>query len=98
MMRWSRPEILNAVRELSQYMSGTSSAHVKAMYQTMKYCVGSPKRGLLLKPIGEWDRNPTYEFVITGRSDSDYIEGYRYAKERERNFDFLEWVSYPHTQ
>jgi hypothetical protein len=42
MMRWSRPEILNAVRELSRYMSGASLAHVKAMQQTMKYCVGSP--------------------------------------------------------
>jgi hypothetical protein len=74
MMRWSRPEILNAVRELSQYMSGASLAHVKAMQRTMKYCVGSPERGLLLKVIGEWDGNPSYEFVITGRSDSDYAK------------------------
>jgi hypothetical protein len=44
------------------------------MHQTMKYCVGSPERGLLLKPIGEWDGNPSYEFVITGRLDSDYAE------------------------
>ena len=50
MMRWSRPEILNAVRELSRYMSGASHAHVKALYRTMKYCVGTPNRGLLLKP------------------------------------------------
>jgi hypothetical protein len=74
MMRWSRPEILNAVRELSRYMSGTSLAHIKVMHRTMKYCVGSPERGLLLKPIGEWDGNPSYEFVITGRSDSDYAK------------------------
>jgi hypothetical protein len=40
----------------------------------MKYCVGSPKRGLLLKPIGEWDGNLSYEFVITGRLDSDYVK------------------------
>jgi hypothetical protein len=74
MMRWSRPEILNAVRELSRYMSGASLAHVKAMHRTMKYCVGSPDRGLLLKPIGKRDRNLTYKFVITGRSDSDYAK------------------------
>jgi hypothetical protein len=74
MMRWSRPEILNAVRELSRCMSGASLAHVKAMHRTMKYCVGSADCGLLLKPIGRWDRNPSYEFVITGRSDSDYAK------------------------
>jgi hypothetical protein len=70
MMRWSRPEILYAVRKLSQYMPGASLAHAKAMHRTMKYCVGSPERGLLLKPVGKWDGNPSYEFVITGRSDS----------------------------
>jgi hypothetical protein len=36
--------------------------------------VGSPERGLLLKPIGKWVGNPSYEFVITGRSDSDYAK------------------------
>ncbi len=74
MMRWSRPEILNAVREESRYMSGASLAHVKAMHRTMKYCVGTPERGLLLKPVGKWDGNPSYEFVISGRSDSDYAK------------------------
>jgi hypothetical protein len=88
----SQPEILNAVRELSRYMPGASLAHVKAMHRTIKYCVGSSEHGLLLKPIREWDGNPSYEFVITGRSDSDY------AKERERNFNFSEWVSDPHAQ
>jgi hypothetical protein len=74
MMRWSRPEVLNATRELSRYMSGASMAHVKAMHRTMKYCIGTASRGLLLKPTEEWDGDPAYEFVITGRSDSDYAK------------------------
>ncbi len=74
MMRWSRPEIVNAVRELSRYMSGASPAHVKAMHRTMKYCIGTSERGLLLKPTCKWDGNPAHEFVITGRSDSDYAK------------------------
>ena len=74
LMRWSRPEILNAVRELSRYMSGASKAHVKAMHRTMKYCVGMPESGLLLNPTGYWDGDPSYEFVILGRSDSDYAK------------------------
>jgi hypothetical protein len=74
MMRWSRPEILNSVRELSRYMSGASMAHVKAMHRTMKYCIGKAKRGLLLKPNCGWNGDPSFEFVITGRSDSDYAK------------------------
>jgi hypothetical protein len=74
MMRWSRPEVLNAVQELLRYMAGASMAHVKAMHRTMKYCIGTASRGLLLKPNGEWDGDPAYEFVITGRSDSDYAK------------------------
>jgi len=36
MMRWSRPEIYNAVRDLSRYMTtGTTHEHVKAMERVM---------------------------------------------------------------
>jgi hypothetical protein len=41
----------------------------------MKYCVGTPNRGLLLKPNKKWDEHdPSFEFVITGRSDSDFAK------------------------
>jgi hypothetical protein len=50
MMKWTRPEILNAVRELSRFMMSAATAHLKEMYRAMKYCVGTPNRGLLLKP------------------------------------------------
>jgi hypothetical protein len=78
MMKWTRPEILNAVRELSRFMSGAAAAHMKAMYRVMNYCVATPKRGLLLKPNMKWNGDPNFEFVIKGRSDSDY------AKDPER--------------
>ena len=74
MMKWSRPEVLNAVRELSRFMVGAAYAHMKAMYCVMTYCVGTPNRGLLLKPNQKWDGNPNFEFIITGRSDSDYAK------------------------
>jgi hypothetical protein len=72
MMRWSRPEILNPVRELSRYMKTASDAHMQALYRVLKYCVATPKRGLLLKPTGIWDGDPNYEFRIEGVSDSNY--------------------------
>ena len=79
MMKRSRPEILNAVRELSKFMStGASEIHMVAMYRLMKYLVGMPKRGLLLNPVGECENDPNFKFTIAGLSDSDY------AKDPER--------------
>jgi hypothetical protein len=36
-------------------------------------------RGLFLKPTMKWDKNPNFEFKITGRLDSDF------AKDLERH-------------
>jgi hypothetical protein len=52
MMRWSRPEILNPVRELSRFMKVASRAHMQALHRLLRYCVATPHRGLLLKPFG----------------------------------------------
>ena len=90
MMRWTRPEIQNSVRELSKYMSGATLAHVKAMHRVMDYCVATPKRGLLLKPERTWDGSPDFEFVITGRSDSDYAKDTDTRKSVSGSAVFLE--------
>ena len=56
LMKWSRPETLNAVRDLSRFMTtGASLAHKKAMETVMKYAVSTPERGLLLKPNAVWN-------------------------------------------
>jgi hypothetical protein len=45
-----------------------------------KYCVGTPNRGLFLKPTMKWDKDPNFEFeILVGRSDSDF------AKDPERH-------------
>jgi hypothetical protein len=74
LMRWSRPEIMNSVRELSRFMQEASKAHLTAMYRVMKYCVGTPKRGLMIKPTEFWDGDKKFEFIISGRSDSDFAK------------------------
>lgn len=75
MMRWSRPDILNAVRELSKFMSGASEAHVVAMKRVMKYCVATPERGLELKPTRKWNgKDREFRFRIKGMSDSEYAK------------------------
>ena len=54
MMRWSRPEIYNAVRELLQFMTiGASNIHMKAMERVMSYCLTTRNRGLLIEPTLE---------------------------------------------
>jgi hypothetical protein len=67
MMRWTRPEILNSVRELSRAMAGAALNHVQAMRRVMKYCVSTPDRGLLLKPTGIWDGGRNLNSLSTAR-------------------------------
>ena len=57
-MHWSRPEIYNAVRELSGFMMiGASKYHMLAMEKVMNYCLATRERGLLLEPTQVWDGN-----------------------------------------
>ena len=72
MMKWSRPEILNAVRDLSRHMQSAVPAHLDAMHRVMKCCIGTASRGLELKPNEKWDGNPNFKFKIKGKADSNY--------------------------
>jgi hypothetical protein len=75
LMKWSRPEILNAVQELSRFMTGAAKAHVKAMYRVMNYCLDTPKCGLVLQPKRHCaDGGKDFEFEISGLADSDYAK------------------------
>jgi hypothetical protein len=46
MMRWSRPDVLNAVRECSKFMSGAWENHMGAMQRIMRYVVNTAARVL----------------------------------------------------
>jgi hypothetical protein len=72
MMRWSRPDVLNSIRELSKHMTAATQTHLKAMYRAMTYCVHTKDRGLTLKPNRTWSRSPNHEFVIKGQADASY--------------------------
>ena len=65
MMRWSRLEIYNSVRDLSRYMTaGTTHEHVKAMDRVMNYCLSTRERGLKLRPDAKWNGNPEFKLRI----------------------------------
>ena len=72
-MRYSRPDILNAVRELSKWMSdGATIDHMKVMRQTMNYVIHTKNRGLCLQPDMRIKDPKVDYFTIKGRSDSNY--------------------------
>jgi hypothetical protein len=73
-MRWSRPEVMNAVQDFSRYMQAARRSHNKALNQIMMYCVGTPLRGLLLMPTEMWDGSAVFQFIINGLSDSEYAK------------------------
>eukprot|EP00804_Cyclotella_cryptica_P028830 CCRYP_019720-RA/>CCRYP_019720-RA protein AED:0.58 eAED:0.63 QI:0/0/0/0.5/1/1/4/0/888 len=69
----SRPDIANAVRELSRHCHDPTEAHWEAMCDCIRYVRATPTRGLLLKPSGSWDgKDRNFKFKIRGRSDSNY--------------------------
>ena len=70
--RWSRPEMNNAVRDLSRYNSNGSEEHIQAMHQAMRYALSTPERGLTLAPTAEWNGSPEFEFTIWGAADASY--------------------------
>ncbi len=69
--RWTRPDILFAVRSLAKFNGRASEAHMKALYRVMKFVLATKERGLFLKPE-QWTTRETKKFVVTGYSDSDY--------------------------
>jgi len=73
--KYSKPGILNAVRELSRFGGSPTLAHYKAMLRVMRYCVDTKEEGLVIQPNKEWDgKDNKFEFEITGESDSDFAK------------------------
>ena len=73
--RWSRPDIINTVRELSHFTARTQRAHIESMNIVMDYCVGTMEKGLILNPKGKWDgKKDGTKIQIVGKSDSDYAK------------------------
>ena len=69
----SRPDINNAVRDLARHSHAPNQGHWNAMCYCIRYVRATPERGLVLRPSGEWDgKDRSFQFVIRGRSDSNY--------------------------
>ncbi len=50
-----KPEMYNAVQDLSWYMHEATKDHYKAMLRVLKYSVDMADQGLVLKPNRTWN-------------------------------------------
>ena len=66
LVKHSRPDIANAVRELSKVADGATEAHWKALLRVIKYVLSTENYGLKIKPTLKEN------FYMEGISDSEY--------------------------
>jgi hypothetical protein len=71
-MQWSRPDIYNAGRSLAWYMHAPNKSHWKALHYCLAYIMGTSNRGLVIRPSRLWNGSKDFEFIIHGRSNSNY--------------------------
>ena len=68
LVKHSRPEISNAVRELFKVGDGATKSHWKDLMRTIKYVIDTKFRGLKVEP--KYPENLTY--TLEGITDSEY--------------------------
>jgi hypothetical protein len=77
LVRWTRPECWNPVRDLTRYMTAANGAHITAMHRVMKYLVSTKEKGLYIEPTKRWDgKDRNFEFEIGGEADSNYASAH----------------------
>jgi hypothetical protein len=67
LVKHSRPDISNAVRELSKVADGATPRHWKTMTRSIKYVLYTENYGLKIKPV-----KTQVMFTLEGISDSEY--------------------------
>ena len=67
LVKHSRPDISNAVRELSKVADGATLAHWKALTRTIKYVIDTKNYALKIQPTQKYQN-----FHLEGISDSEY--------------------------
>jgi hypothetical protein len=69
LIKHSRPDIANAVRELTKCLTGAHPAALKEMYRVIKFVLDTSSMGLLMEPKMEKGK---LVFKLVGYSDSDW--------------------------
>jgi hypothetical protein len=50
LVKHSRPDLSNAVRELSKVMDGATKEHLRFLFRAIKYVLSTKERGIMVKP------------------------------------------------
>ena len=76
LVRWTRPEVANSVRELTRGMTRASPAHIKGMEREMAHLIATKNRGRIIKPNRKIDPDKLKEtkLIIDGGADADYAK------------------------
>ena len=64
LLKYSRPELSNTIRELSRYLSGPSEKNKKELIKIMKWIIDNPDIGLRIKPKIEFNEKGEIIFEI----------------------------------
>jgi hypothetical protein len=91
-MRYSKPEMYNAVQDLSCHMHKATQDHFKAMLCILKYSLDTVEQGLVLKPNRKWDSSRSHKFVISERLDLDYAKKHKDRHSVSGHVVYLEGV------
>lgn len=82
LIKHSRPDLSNSIRELTKVLDGATPAHWKAMLRVIKYVFDTKMYALKLKP------NTNDKIILKGISDSEY------AGDRETRISVYGYVIY----
>ena len=81
--KYSRPDISNPVRELSKTMDAPAPAHLKEMYNLIRFVLSTKDYGLKFKPI-----KSIRKWVLKALSDSEF------ASDKESRISIFGYVIY----
>ena len=86
LIKHSRPDISNAVRELTKVLDGATPAHWKAMIRVIKYVLDTKMHALKLHPVK--DSPSSAKFNLEGYSDSEF------AGDRDTRVSVYGYITY----
>ena len=70
LMKWSQPEIVNSVCELTRFMTQAYPVCMKGVEQVMQHVLKDLECGTVMQPDGHWDGSKNFEFEINGISNT----------------------------
>lgn len=72
--RFSRLDVMNSIRECSQFMKNATGKCLEQIERTIYFVLASADKGLVIAPTDRWDGTRDFLFNIMGEYDSEYAK------------------------